>query len=327
MNSRLLITGMVTLTACALPGFAQTPSPALLVLNKAANELAIVDPASGKVAGRVPVGESPHEMAVSADGRYAFVTNYGSQTPGQTLSMVDIPSMKETRRIDLAPLRKPHGIFIAGGGVYFTAETNRLIGRYDPASNKVDWMFGTGQTGTHMVSLNKDQSRIFTANIGSDSVTILEKIPGPAGWNATVIPVGKGPEGNDLSPDEKQLWVANGQGGTVSIIDIATKKVIETIDVHSKRSNRLQFTPDGKLVFISDMTGNELIVLDAATRKEVKRISPGKMPEGILMQPDGARVYVALAGDNAVAVIDPKTLEIVKRIPTGPGPDGLAWVK
>ena len=141
------------------------------------------------------------------------------------------------------------------------------------------------------------------------------------------IPVGKGPEGNDLSPDEKQLWVANGQGGTVSIIDIGAKKVIETIDVQSKRSNRLQFTPDGKLVFISDMTGNEVIVLDAATRKEVKRLSPGKMPEGILMQPDGARVYVALAGDNAVAVIDPKTLEIVKRIPTGQGPDGLAWVK
>src|SRR5689334_1737239 len=105
MNSRLLIAGIL-----AQAGLAQTPSPALLVLNKAANELAIVDPSSGKVAGRVAVGESPHEMAVSADGRYAFVTNYGSQTPGQTLSMIDIAAMKETRRIDLAPLRKPHGI-------------------------------------------------------------------------------------------------------------------------------------------------------------------------------------------------------------------------
>jgi YVTN family beta-propeller protein len=325
MNARLLDALLLAgcLQALAL---AATPSPALLVLNKSANELAVVDPATGRVAGRVPVGESPHEIAVSPDGRYAFVTNYGAQTPGSTLSMIDIAAIKEVRRVDLGPLRKPHGIFFAGGGVYFTAETNRLIGRYDPASNQVDWLFGTGQSGTHMVSLNKDLSRIFTANIGSDSITILERVNGPAGWNATVIPVGKGPEGNDLSPDGKQLWVANGQGGTVSIIDVAAKRVTDTIDVQTQRSNRLQFTPDGKLVLVSDMSGNELVVIDAATHKQVKRISPGKSPEGILMQPDGSRIYVALAGDNQVAVIDPKTLEVVNRMATGLGPDGLAWV-
>jgi YVTN family beta-propeller protein len=324
MTSRLL--PLVFLT---LPAFSQLPSPALLVLNKAANELAFVDPASGRIAGRVPVGQSPHEIAVSSDGRYAFVTNYGAQTPGQTLSMIDVRAMKESRRIDLGALRKPHGIWVAGDKVYFTAENNRLIGRYDPASNQVDWLFGTGLVGTHMVAVNKDESRIFTANIGSDSVTILEKVLGPASWNATVVPVGKGPEGNDLSPDEKHLWVANGQGGTVSIVDVAAKKVVETIDVQTKRSNRLQFTPDGKRVFISDMGGNEVVVLDAATHKQVKRFSPGKMPEGILMQPDGSKVYVACAGEDMVAVIDPATLEVVKRISTGSGsgPDGLAWVK
>ena len=321
MNARLLIPFLLAASGCA-----QAPSPALLVLNKAANELAIVDPASGKVAARIPVGESPHEITVSTDGRYAFVSNYGARTPGQTISMIDIAAMKEARRADLGPLRKPHGIFFAGGGVYFTAENNRLIGRYDPVNNKIDWLYGMGQIGTHMVSLNKDLSRIFTANIGSNSVTVMERVNGPAGWNMTVIPVGKAPEGNDLTRDEKELWVANGQDGTVSIIDIGSKKVSETIDIQTKRSNRLQFTPDGKLAFVSDMGGDELVVIDAATHKEVKRLSPGKSPEGILMQPDGSRVFVALAGDNAVAVIDPKTLQVVKRISTGAGPDGLAWV-
>ena len=321
MTSRLL-----TLLVMTLPALSQRPSPALLVLNKSANELAIIDPANGRVAGRVPVGEGPHEVAVSADGRYAFVANYGAQTPGQTLSMIDIGALKELRRIDLGPLRRPHGIWVAGDKVYFTAETNRLIARYDPASNKVDWVFGTGQVGTHMVSVNRDQTRMFTANIGSDSVTILDKVPGPAGWNATVVPVGKAPEGNDLSPDGKQLWVANGGGGTVSIIDTVSKKVVETIDVQTKRSNRLQFTPDGKRVFISDLSGNEVIVLDAATHKQVRRFSPGKVPEGILMRPDGKRIYIACAGDNAVMVVDANTLEVVRRIETGEGPDGMAWV-
>jgi YVTN family beta-propeller protein len=316
------------LNACLLASLAwcQVPSPALLVLNKAANELAIVDPGTGRIAGRVPVGESPHEIVVSPDGKYAFVSNYGAQTPGRTISMIDIAGMKELRRVDLGALRKPHGLFFAGGGVYFTAENNRLIGRYDPAANQVDWLFGTGQAGTHMVSLNKDMSRMFTANIASGTVTILDRVNGPGAWEGTAIAVGKGPEGNDLSPDEKELWVANGQGGTISIVDVAAKKVTETIDVGTKRSNRLVFTPDGKRVFVSDMSGNEVVILDAATHKVVKRISPGKSPEGILMQPDGSRVYVALAGDNAVAVVDPKSLEVVKRIPTGDGPDGLAWV-
>ena len=301
-------------------------SQTLLVLNKSANELAFVDPSSGSVTGRVAVGEGPHEIVVSSDGRHAFVSNYGAQTPGQTLSMIDIAAKKEIRRVDVSPLRRPHGLFWAGDRVYFTAETNRLIGRYDPAADKIDWLFGTGQVGTHMVSLNKDQSRMFTANIGSDSITILERGTAPGAWNATVVPVGKSPEGNDLSPDEKQLWVANGAGGSVSIIDVASKKVIETIDVQTKRSNRLQFTPDGKRVFISDLSGNEVVVLDAATHKQVKRLAVGKTPEGILMQPDGSRIYVALAGDNEVAVVDATTLEVVKRLKTGAGPDGLAWV-
>lgn len=298
---------------------ASVASAQLLVLNKAANELVFVDPNSNQIAGRVPVGDGPHEIVVSPDGRHAFVSNYGAQTPGQSISMIDIRGMKELRRIDLGPLRRPHGLWFADGRVYFTAEMNRLIGRYDPTSDKVDWLFGTGLTGTHMVSLTRD-GRIITANIGSDSMTVIEKN------NATVIPVGKSPEGNSLTPDQKQLWVANGGSGNISVIDLDSKRVIETIDIQTKRSNRLQFTPDGKLVFVSDLSGDEVVVLNAETHKQVKRLPVGRTPEGILVQPDGSRIYVALAGDNAVAVIDPKTLEVLKRIPTGSGPDGLAWV-
>jgi YVTN family beta-propeller protein len=60
---------------------ADTPSPALLVLNKADHALAIVDPGSGKVVARVSVGEGPHEVTVSTDGKFAFVGNYGSRHP------------------------------------------------------------------------------------------------------------------------------------------------------------------------------------------------------------------------------------------------------
>jgi YVTN family beta-propeller protein len=305
--------------AVAVAVAAETPSSALLVLNKEEGALAIVDPASGKVVGRVPTGEGPHEVAVSSDGKLAFVGNYGARTPGNSISVIDLVAQKELRRVDLGPLRRPHGITFAEGKVYFTAEVNKLIGRYDPATNQVDWLLGTGQNSTHMVLLSKDQ--IFTANIGSDSVTIIDR----ANSSETVVPVGKGPEGMDLSPDGKQLWAANSRDGSVSIVDIAAKKVIQTLSLGTKRSNRLKFTPDGKLVLISDLDAGEVVVLDDAGHKEIKRIKLGRAVEGILIVPDGSRAYVAVAGENNVAIIDLKTLEVAGRISTGTGPDGMAW--
>jgi len=143
----------------------------------------------------------------------------------------------------------------------------------------------------------------------------------------TPIPVGKGPEGFDLSPDGKEVWAANSGDGTVSVIDVASKKVTATLDLKTKHTNRLKFTPDGKLVLISDDGGGELLVVDTATHTERKRLKVGQGPEGTLIQPDGRRAYVALSRDNAVAVIDLKTLELAGKITTGNGPDGLAWAQ
>ena len=159
-----LVSAAVAL-ACSAAA-AQPPSGALIVLNKEEAALVIVDPSTKKVVGRVPTGEGPHEVAVSSDGKLAFVANYGAQTAGQTISIIDLAARKELRRLDLGSLRRPHGIFFAGDGkVYFTAEVNRLIARYDPTAGQIDWLMGTGQTGTHMVLVNKDQTRIATANI------------------------------------------------------------------------------------------------------------------------------------------------------------------
>lgn len=305
---------------------AELPSPALLVLNKEEATLAIVDPSNGKVIGKVPTGEGPHEVDVSADGRHAFVTNYGARTPGNSLSVIDLVAQKELHRVNLLPMQRPHGITVADGKVWFTAEGNKLIGRYDLPSNRVDYLLGTGQNGTHMVMLNKDNSRIYASNIASDSISIFSPTPDATGWNQVVVPVGKGPEGMDLSPNEKELWAAHSRDGSVSIVDVTDKKVIGTIDVGTKRSNRLKFTVDGKYALISDLAGGELVILDVASKKVVKRLALGKMPEGILIDPDGSRAFIAVAGDNRVDILNLKTLTITGKLETGTGPDGMAWI-
>ena len=148
---------------------------------------------------------------------------------------------------------------------------------------------------------------------------------GQADWNETHVAVGHGPEGFDLSPDGKEIWAANSHDGTVSIIDVAKKAVVETLTVPTRSANRLKFTLDGKLVLISDLGSSDLMVMDVGSRKEVKRIKLGGGSAGILMQPDGSRAYVAVGSDNGVAVIDLKTLEVAGHIETGQEPDGLGW--
>ena len=337
----------------------------LLVINKGDNTLAIIDAATLNILGTAATGPDPHEVVASADGKLAYITNYNASNGGfaSSLSVVDLVARTALPPIDLGALARPHGITLSDGKIYFSAEGAKVVARYDPATRKVDWVIGTGQDRTHMVIVSSDRKLIFTTNVASATVSILEEravgrrgggpppgtpppgapAPGAAGrgqagrgggfvpfpttdWYVTTIPVGAGAEGYDLSPDGRELWVANAQAGTVSVIDVAAKKVAETLTVAFRSANRLKFTPDGKYAFISDLGGTDVIVMDAATRKEIKRVNVGGGAAGIQMSADGARAFAAVGSRNGVAIIDVKTLQVSGFIATGPGPDGLAWV-
>jgi YVTN family beta-propeller protein len=352
----LLVASAAVLTALA--GAQATPKAALLALSKQDHTLSIIDPANLHVVARVPVGDDPHEVIASADGETAYVSNYGFGA-FHTLAVIDLVAQKRLESIDLGALRGPHGLDFKVDKVWFTAESAKAIGSYDPSSGKIDWIMGTGQDRTHMVYVFADGKRIVTTNVNAATVTIMEKtaaraggpppgmgpggppptmppgggppgggppgpMPTPPGgdWKLTVIPVGRGSEGFDVSPDGKEVWVANAQDGTVSVIDVAAKKVTATLAANVTGANRLKFTPDGKLVLISP--GSALVVLDAATHKEVKRLTDVHGSGGIQMQPDGARAYVACGRDGYIAAIDLKTLEVVGKVDVA-GPDGLAW--
>jgi YVTN family beta-propeller protein len=300
---------------------------ALLVLNKTENTMAIIDPVSLKVLGRVPTGTGPHEVIASADGKLAYVANYGNQqTLGNSISIIDIAARKEIKRVELGALFRPHGIVEAGGKIYFTAEVNRAIARYDPVTARVDWIMGTGQTATHMLVITPDGKRAYTANIASDTVTAIELNAPPGPKQITQISVGKQPEAIDISPDGRELWVGQNGDGSISIIDIATNKVKETVKV-GEVPIRVKFTPDGKRVLVSDAKAGELIVLDAGTRKEIKRIKVEGTPVGILITPDGNRAFIAATEANKVLVIDLEKLALADTIEPGQEPDGMAWAK
>jgi len=332
---------------------AQTTSPALLVLEKADSTLAIADPATMKIVARIPAGPDPHEIVVSPDGKLAYISNYGGLDSNfNTITVIDLTTQKALSPIQLGALRSPHGLAFAGGKLYFTVETNKAFGRYDPATHAIDWVLGTGQDRTHMIVVAESLDRIFTSNVSSGTISIIEQVAGPmppgpppgasagagppggpAGgprktWKVSEIPSGRGSEGFDLSPNGKEIWAANAQDGTVTVIDVASKKATSTFLV-SVHGNRLKFVPDGKRVLISGGSpggsGANFAVIDAATHQEIKTLNMGGGSAGILVVPDGSRVFVAVGGANKVAAVDLQKMEVVGELPTGKGPDGLAW--
>jgi YVTN family beta-propeller protein len=331
IKTLLFILVVLLMRACGLD--AQTaPESALLILANEDNTLLIVNPVSLKVTAKLLVGPDPHEVIASTDGTTAYISNYGGGLYN-TLTVVDLPAKRVLPTIDLGALRGPHGLAFVGGRVWFTAEAAKAIGSYDPLTKKIDWMMGTGQNRTHMIYVFPGLNQIVTTNVSSASASVLEKIGGGAAtgpssgdWSETVVPVGRGSEGFDVSPDGKEIWVANADDGTISIIDVASKKVIDTLAANVKGANRLKFTPDGKLTFVSSLSKPDVAVFERGTRKELKSIKVGDGAAGILMQPDGSRAYVACSPDGYVAVIDLHSLEVVGRIEAGQGPDGLAWV-
>jgi YVTN family beta-propeller protein len=359
---RTVLSALAMLLATAAANAADNNArETLLVLSKGDRTLAIIDPTNLHVIAKVPVGPDPHEVIASSDGRFAYVSNYGGGAYN-TLALIDLVNQKALAPIDLGPLRGPHGLTFVGGKTWFTAEAAKAIGRYDPATKKVDWILGTGQNRTHMIWVSEDMTHIYTSNVSSGTVSLIEKVtlpnngpggpppgiggaggrppgagggppPGSGGgggrpprtdWDETVVRVGGGSEGFDMRPNGGELWVANAQDGTISIVDLGTKQVSQTLQANVPGANRLKFTPDGKLVFVSSLGNAGIAVLDANTHQELKRFQT-QGAAGIQMQPDGARAYVACTGGNYVAVIDLKSLAITGRIDAGPGPDGMAW--
>ena len=163
---------------------AQPPANALLVLEKEQNSLVIVDPANLRIVARVPAGQNPHDVAVADDGTIAYISNYG----GNTISRVDLTAQKALAPIDLGALRQPHGLEFVNGKLYFTAEGSKVAGRYDPVTQKVDWVMGTGQNRTHMVIASKDFRTVLTSNISSSTVSVMEDHG--RDWTITNVPVG-----------------------------------------------------------------------------------------------------------------------------------------
>ncbi|HXE75190.1 MAG TPA: beta-propeller fold lactonase family protein [Candidatus Xenobia bacterium] len=306
----------------------------LIVLNKSDHEAALVDPATYEVVTKLPTGKGPHEAAASPDGRYVYVSNYGSfavfregerpqMQPGTTLTVIDLEERKVKATLDLGSYKQPHGIHVSrdGSRLWVTCEGSKAVLELDAASGRVLKAWETGQDVSHMVVPTPDENKLYVANIGSGSVTVIDRTTDIV----KSVPTGTGAEGIDVSPDGREVWVSNRGANSVSVIDAAKDRVLVTFESGGKMPIRVKFTRDGNQVWVSNARSNTVTVFDRATRQLVDSIEVGAVPVGILMTPDGQRAFVANTNDNKVTVVDVATRKVIKTFTTGTEPDGMAW--
>tara|TARA_B100000809_G_scaffold220249_1_gene227878 strand:- start:2699 stop:3466 length:768 start_codon:yes stop_codon:yes gene_type:complete len=249
------------------------------------------------------------------------------------ISVIDIAAQQEIRRVNPGNGSGTHDVVFSDGKLYFTIEGYKSIGRYDPVADEIEWTLGIGQEGTHMLVHDAATNTMFMSNTRSNSITVVDNIDaGPAAATLTVIPVpGELPEGLDLSPDGQELWTATRNDGGISIIDVESRQVVETLDLGMRDANRLKFTEDGRVLII-DGEAASLVVLDAASRDEIKRISVGSTDTGdgaVLVAPNGTHAYLGLRAADRVAVVDLNTLAVIHEIAMGDGsgPGCMYWIR
>lgn len=307
----------------------------LVVLEKSAHRAALVDPATLRVLARVPTGRGPHEAAAAPAGGTAYVTNYGGwalfqegvtpkREPGNSITVLDLASRSVRGTWDLGKNRLPHGIAVSkdGSRAWVTTEGTQSVHEIDTASGKILKTWSIAQLVNHMIVPAKDEAKLYVANIASGSVTVLDR----AGKASVTIPTGAGAEGIDLSPDGREVWIANRSADSVSVLDTRATKVVATFASGGSFPIRVRFAPDGKSAWVSNANDARVAVFDVATRELLGTIDVPKTPIGIVFSPDGARAYVACAGAGRVVVIDTSTRSVSGSIDGLEEPDGMAWV-
>ena len=320
MKTPLLPLAACLSLSCAAPVYAAD----ILALDKEGGRLHVIDRDAFKLRHSVPVGEGAHEVIASADGRRAWVALYGDQHQvGHTLVEVDLGGGRVERRIDTAPLLRPHGLARAGENIYFTAELNRAVARLNPAEGRIDRVYGIGREASHMIEISADGQQLFTADMLSDSVSRLDfrtKAPLP---ELSHYPVGAKPEGLAVHPDGRQAWVGLNGEGKLQVLDLELGQVVASLPAGSYPA-RVEFSRDGRLAFAIDPKESRLLVFDVAARKPLHAHRIEGVPLGILPAADPSRVYLTLAQAGEVVEVEVASGRVLRRLDVGQVADGIA---
>lgn len=311
----------------------------LLVGNKSANTVWRLSLRDGSKIGEFRTGQAPHEIAVATHGGFALVSNYGRQTSGNSLSVLDLATGTPTRHIDLGEHGAPHGLRIVPGDAraVVTTEGSASLLLVDIANGRVDKVIEVGDGTGHMLALSPNAGVAYVTKIAAGTLSRIDL--GSSAGETVERTAGAGAEGVAVRPDGKEVWVTNRADDTVTVHDPATLAIRRRMSSKGFPI-RVVFTPDGRQALVTNASAATLTVFDARTKLQVARVELAEadaqyrdtmlgraaLPIGVIVDPQRPRAYVAISGGDEVAVVDMQSWEVVDRWATGREPDALGIV-
>ncbi|HET9257573.1 MAG TPA: beta-propeller fold lactonase family protein [Pseudonocardiaceae bacterium] len=275
-------------------------------------------PPTAKVTDTITVGNRPLGVAVSPDGRHAYVTNYVSGT----VSVIDTGNDAVVGAIPVGG--NPAGVAISPDGhrAYITNDNSNTLSVIDTGNNVI---IGTITVGDNPVSvaISPDGHRAYTTNNKSRTVSVINID------NSAVIgtvTVGNNPVGVAVSPDGRHVYVVNANFDSISVIDTGSNTITDTIVGLGTGPVGVAVSPDGRHAYVTNFASGGVSLVDIKTNAVTDTISSGgDGVRGVAVSPDGRRVYVTSDYYNTVSVIDTGKNAIIDTITVGSEPEGVAF--
>lgn len=316
----------IVLLACAMAVSAWGQTAAFVVGEKASGSIGFYDADFHRI-GDVKVGSHPHEIALTPDRKTLYVADNGvmwmtETSPGDnTVSIVDIATMKRTATIDLGEFRRPHGIAYDASSdrVFVTTEKPSKLLVLDPKALKITRTYDVKGQAPHIVKLDHDMQWAYVSNTDTGTLSAIRLSSG----EVISMPAGERPQGQAMSPDGRTIFVANSGGNSISIFYLKLKKNVGRIVTSGKAPVRLVVSNDGKTLIYALQEGRSVGFADIATRKELTEIPVGGRPVSMSLSLDGKLAYCSVQEEdeiNIISVADRKVIRVV-HTPKGTGPD------
>jgi DNA-binding beta-propeller fold protein YncE len=325
----ILLAAAATFAAAGASLNHTTGTQGLLLIDKVGGFVRFFDPVTYTERASIELPKNPHDFALSADHRFAYVPIYGpgvygrNPDPGHEIYVIDLEQRKVSSVIDLAPYRSPHGIQIDSRGLlYVTAELDRKILVVDPAAGKIVDTIAHEGSG-HWLAVLPDGTKAYVANKNDKPfVSVLDlasrKLVG-------TVPMPRGTQGVTASPDGKRVIAMDYSEPEMTVIDTATDRVVERIRLAAKNgAYKAYFSPDGK--WLLTMAGSTVDVFTASDLHQPPRsVTVGAFPMGITFSADGKLALVANHGDGTIQVLDLGSGEVTKTFEGGSGIETLTF--
>lgn len=264
----------------------------LWVAQDLGDQLTMIDPVTGKEGETIHV-DDPYNMYYTPDGKYAVVMAEREKR----LDFRDAQTMKVVNRVPVNCAGVNHADFSPDGRYMIaTCEFSSEIIKVDVAQQKVIGHLKLEPRGMPQdCRLSPDGKLFYIANMDANGVHVVD---GNAFKQIEFIPTGKGAHGEYFSRDAKYMYVSNRGEGTISLIDLATRKVATKWVIPGGGSPDMGgVSIDGKSLWLSGRYNGEVYVFDTSNGHLRARIRVGKDPHGLCVWPQPGRYSLGHTGN------------------------------